>query len=159
LFTATLVQYCNEASIVSYCSSIAHGDLIDYRHLLLQRILVLTVQESAVLASWTSAPQQSLRTFLIAHAHALNTQFSAASKSDCVPRKIVKSCISKLPSIGTRFSDQLVTQLLDGCTASSTADPDVFFLDAMSATSVRLLQLSVFYDALFSRLVLFCTFD
>jgi hypothetical protein len=150
-FTDIIGQYCNEASVISYCSSVAHGDHIDYRHLLMQRILVLTVHESTALASWTSAPQQSLRAFLVAHSHVLNTQFIAASKSDCVSRKTVKSCISKLPSIGTRSSDQLVTQLLDGCTASSTADPDVFFLDTMTATSVRILQLGAFYDAVFSR--------
>jgi len=118
----------------------------------MQRILVLTVQESAVLSSWTSASQQSLRTFLVAHSHALNVQFiAAATKSNCVPRKTVKSCISKLPSIGARATDQLVTQLLDGCTANSTSDPDVFFLDTMTATSVRLLQLSALQDSMMIR--------
>jgi hypothetical protein len=154
-FTAIMAQHCSDASVASYCSSVARGDLFDYRHLLLQRVLVLTAQESAVLASWTSSAQQSLRTFLVAHAHALNTQLvAAASKSDCVPRKTVKSCISKLPSIGARASDQLVTQLLDGCTASSTADPDVFFVDTMSATSIRLLQVSACQDSLFRRSIL-----
>ena len=91
----------------------------------MQRFLVLTVQESVVLSLWTSASQQSLRTFLVAHSNALITQFvAAASKSNCVPRKVVKSCISKLPSIGARASDQLMTQLLDACTANATSDPD-----------------------------------
>jgi hypothetical protein len=151
-FTTILAQHPCDASVNGYCSSLVRDDLIDYRHLLMQRVLVLTAQESAVLLSWTSAPQQSLRTFLIAHSHALNSQFiAAASKSNCVPRKVVKSCISKLPSIGSRTNDQLVTQLIDGCTASATSDPDVFFIDNMTATSVRLLQLSAFHDSVFLR--------
>ena len=151
-FTAIVAQHPCDASVKNYFSSVAQNNLIDYRHMLMQRILVLTVQESAVLSSWTSASQQSLRTFLVAHSHALNVQFiAAATKSNCVPRKTVKSCISKLPSIGARATDQLVTQLLDGCTANSTSDPDVFFLDTMTATSVRLLQLSALQDSMMIR--------
>jgi hypothetical protein len=149
-FTAVISQVPSD--VISYCSAVAHGDHIDYRHLLMQRFLVLTVQESTVLSLWTSASQQSLRTFLVAHSNALISQFiAAASKSNCVPRKVVKSCISKLPSIGARASDQLMTQLLDACTANATSDPDVFFLDTMTATSVRLLQLSFLQNSMFLR--------
>jgi hypothetical protein len=153
--TAIIAQHPCDASVISFFSTVAHGDLIDYRHLLMQRILALTAQESAVLSSWTSAPQQSLRTFLVAHSHVLNSQFiAAASKSNCVPRKVVKSCIAKLPSIGSRTTDQLIMQLLDGCTANATSDPDVFFLDTMTTTSVRLLQLSSLQSTMFLRLAL-----
>ena len=149
---AIIAQHPCDASVISFCSTVAHGDLVDYRHLLMQRILVTTAQESAVLSSWNSAPQQSLRTFLVAHSHVLNSQFiAAASKSNCVPRKVVKSCISKLPSIGTRVTDQLLMQLIDGCTANATSDPDVFFLDTLTASSVRLLQLSSLQSSIFLR--------
>jgi hypothetical protein len=151
-FAAILAQHPCDASVNEYCSAVARDGLIDYRHLLMQRILVMTAQESAALSSWNSAPQQILRTFLISHSHILNSQFvAAATKLNCVPRRVIKSCIAKLPSIGSRSTDQLVTQLIDGCTANSTSDPDVFFLDSMTATSVRLLQLSALHDSIFSR--------
>ena len=151
-FIAILSQHPIDPSIISSYSSTANGHHIDYRHLLFQRILVLTIEESVVLSSWISAPQQSLRTFLVAHSHVLNTQFvAAASKANLVPRKTVKSCITKLPAIGTRSTEQLLTQLLDGCTGNSTSDPDVMFLDTMTTASVRLLQLNALQDAIFLR--------
>jgi len=151
-FIAIIAQHPIDASVISDCSAVYNGQHVDYRHLLHQRILVLTSEESVVLSSWLSVPQQSLRTYLVAHAHALNTQFiAAASKANCVPRKTVKSCIAKLPAIGTRSTEQLLTQLLDGCTGNSTSDPDVFFLDNMTTASVRLLQLAGLQDAIILR--------
>jgi hypothetical protein len=97
-------------------------------------------------------PAKLARTFLDAHYHVLNAQFvAAASKANLVPRKTVKSCITKLPAIGTRSTEQLLTQLLDGCTGNSTSDPDVMFLDTMTTASVRLLQLNALQDAIFLR--------
>jgi hypothetical protein len=97
-------------------------------------------------------PAKLARTFLDAHYHVLNTQFvAAASKANLVPRKTVKSCITKLPAIGNRSTQQLLTQLLDGCTGNSTSDPDVMFLDTMTTASVRLLQLNALQDAIFLR--------